>query len=357
MLGGSLEKSGPGLPEPMAVGAQLLGRQRRGCPRLQPRWDAGGAALGYGTARQRWGPGRSARLGGAAPFPPGDARAPPQASRASAVAPGRRGVGGRLTGPVGVRRPRAAGARPGAAAASAGQERADEPLAPIGAPGRPVDCIEPGCIGMGLGVAGCRARAPPAARNAKTHADAARFDAIDRPAGHTDRPHRFGGSLRAAETAAAAGRASAAGGRCRRGRHGQAAAHPLAAGHDVAAATLAAATEPQTGGNGTSPAKPRLRPGPPPLPRSAIPERRTTNIPPGLEPRAAAPLPPSGAQQRPRAPVLQGPISPSCRPASRLASPSWPAAATAAPRNGGDPPTSPATAETADTGGKPPHNT
>ena len=131
---------------------------------------------------------------------------------------------------------------------------------------------------------------------------------------------------------------------------------PLRPGATASAATLAAAPEHPTGGNGASPAKPRLRPGPPPLPRSAMPERRTNNIPPGLEPRPAPPLPP----QRPNNGHASGPPGPdfSKLPPSIAASLAKLAGrGNAAPRNGGDPPTSPATADTADTGGKPPHNT
>jgi len=131
---------------------------------------------------------------------------------------------------------------------------------------------------------------------------------------------------------------------------------PLRPGTTSPTATLAAVSE-QTGGNGASPAKPRLRPGPPPLPRSAIPERRTTNIPPGLEPRPAAPLPPQQVRTNGHASGPPGPDFSKLPPSIAASLAKLAGRGNAAPRNGGDPPTSPATADTADTGGKPPHNT
>ena len=131
---------------------------------------------------------------------------------------------------------------------------------------------------------------------------------------------------------------------------------PLRPGTTSPTATLAAVSE-QTGGNGASPAKPRLRPGPPPLPRSAIPERRTTNIPPGLEPRPAAPLPPQQVRTNGHASGSPGPDFSKLPPSIAASLAKLAGRGNAAPRNGGDPPTSPATADTADTGGKPPHNT
>lgn len=125
------------------------------------------------------------------------------------------------------------------------------------------------------------------------------------------------------------------------------------------AATLAAAPEQPKAGNGAAPAKQRPRPGPPPLPRGAIPERRSNNIPPGLEPRPAPPVPPQqlrAAANGPSGSKPTGVLGPdfSKLPPNIAASLAKLAGRPTVPLLGGDGPVEPATADTAGTGDKPP---
>jgi hypothetical protein len=143
---------------------------------------------------------------------------------------------------------------------------------------------------------------------------------------------------------------------------------PLRAGEaapDTLAATLAAAaSEPPKPANGAGPAAPakqRPRPGPPPLPRGAIPERRSNNIPPGLEPRPAPPVPPqhlrANASNGPNGGKPAGVPEPdfSKLPPNIAASLAKLAGRPNVPLLGGDGAVEPATAETSATGDKPPH--
>ena len=129
------------------------------------------------------------------------------------------------------------------------------------------------------------------------------------------------------------------------------------------AATLAAAPEQPKAGNGAAPAKVRPRPGPPPLPRSAMPERRSTNnIPPGLEPRPAPPTPPqhlraTGNGSNGGKPTNGTPAPDFSKlPPNIAASLAKLAGRPNVPFLGGDAPAEPATADTAGTGDKPPHS-
>ena len=129
------------------------------------------------------------------------------------------------------------------------------------------------------------------------------------------------------------------------------------------AATLAAsAPEPPKAGNGAAPARQRPRPGPPPLPRSAMPtERRTNNIPPGLEPRPAPPLLPQHLRAN-TGNGSNGGSNPTGGPAPDFSKLPPNIAASLAklagrpnvPLLGGDGPVEPATADTAGSGDKPP---
>ena len=128
-------------------------------------------------------------------------------------------------------------------------------------------------------------------------------------------------------------------------------------------ATLAAAPEQPKAGNGAAPAKVRPRPGPPPLPRSAMPERRSNNnIPPGLEPRPAPPTPPqhlrvTGNGSNGGKPTNGTPAPDFSKlPPNIAASLARLAGRPNVPFLGGDAPAEPATADTAGTGDKPPHN-
>ncbi|HET9539448.1 MAG TPA: bifunctional diguanylate cyclase/phosphodiesterase, partial [Candidatus Limnocylindria bacterium] len=142
---------------------------------------------------------------------------------------------------------------------------------------------------------------------------------------------------------------------------------PLRAGEGapvIPAATLLAALapEPLKAGNGAAPAKQRPRPGPPPLPRSAMPsERRTNNIPPGLEPRPAPPLPPqhlraaTGNGSNGSSKPTGGPAPDFSKlPPNIAASLAKLAGRPNVPLLGGDGPVEPATADTARSGDKPP---
>jgi len=131
----------------------------------------------------------------------------------------------------------------------------------------------------------------------------------------------------------------------------------------IPAATLATAPEQPKAGNGAAPAKVRPRPGPPPLPRTAMPERRSTNnIPPGLEPRPAPPTPPqhlraagNGSNGGKPANGTPGPDF-SKLPPNIAASLAKLAGRPNVPFLGADAPAEPATADTAGTGDKPPHS-
>ena len=178
-----------------------------------------------------------------------------------------------------------------------------------------------------------------------------------RQADHTDRPQRSGDAVRAAETAAAAGRASA-GGRCRRGRHGQAATHPLAAGRRRLRPRRLP-RRPSIRRAATAPARPsracgrvRRRCRAVPYPSAAPPTSRR-----GWSRAPPRRCRPSRCRTNGHASGPPGPDFSKLPPSIAASLAKLAGRGNAAPRNGGDPPTSPATADTADTGGKPPHNT
>jgi hypothetical protein len=129
-----------------------------------------------------------------------------------------------------------------------------------------------------------------------------------------------------------------------------------------ATASLAAALEqqPQTvngAANGT-----RTRPGPPPLPRTAAAEPRTGDVPPRPEPPRPAPTPrpaPALTPEQLRSNGNSGKPGPdfSKLPPNIAESLARLAGRANVPFLGADPPNTPATADTAETGGKPQRDT
>ena len=210
-----------------------------------------------------------------------------------------------------------------------------------------------------------RASSTTAAASTRAAADHGQADPTDRSDGSNEAVNDA--AVRPTDAAAPAGRTPAAGrGRQPRRQQGGATLPPTQPRPGEAApvkpaATLAAAPEQPKAGNGAAPAKQRPRPGPPPLPRSAIPERRSNNIPPGLEPRPAPPVPPQhlrAAANGPSGSKPTGMLGPdfSKLPPNIAASLAKLAGRPTVPLLGGDGPVEPATADTAGTGDKPPRS-
>jgi hypothetical protein len=135
---------------------------------------------------------------------------------------------------------------------------------------------------------------------------------------------------------------------------------PGAAPLSPATATLAAALEQSPSSNGAAPSGGRpTRPGPPPLPRSAAatPERRTNGIPPAAQEPRPSPLAPQQLRSNGNGPNGKPGPDFSKLPPNIAESLARLAGRASVPFLGGDAPATPATADTAETGGKPPHNT